>query len=207
LRGSAPGFEPSVFTAGADAHLAFSAPRPIPLSVGAVNARMLRAAGAWADGVQLGAAVSPGYVRWAGQQIARGAADAGRDPVALDLASNVLVSVDRDRRAARDAVREVLAYYLHRVERVVLDTSAADPEELARVARAVTDDGVASGARLVSDALIDTFAAAGTPDDVAERLRDYVNAGLRGVLAWHVIGPHPAEALALLAAEVRPRVF
>jgi 5,10-methylenetetrahydromethanopterin reductase len=202
-----PSIAGDVFAARADAHLDFSPSTPIPLYVGAVNARMLRAAGAWADGVQLGAAVSPGYVRWAWQQIALGAADAGRDPAVLDLASNVLVSVDRDRRAARDAVRAVLAYYLHRVERVVLDTSGADPSEIARVARAVNEEGVASGAAMVSDALIDTFAAAGTPDEVAARLRIYADAGLRGVLAWHVIGPNRAEALELLADEVRPRVI
>jgi len=64
---------------------------------------MLQAAGAWADGVLLGAIVSPGYVRWSWAQIVRGAQAAGRDPSEIDLASNVLVSVDPDPRAARDA--------------------------------------------------------------------------------------------------------
>src|SRR5438270_13097126 len=76
----------------------------VPIYVGAVNARMLRAAGALADGVQLGAIVSPGYLRWSWQQIAEGASEAGRDPAQLDLASNVLVSLDSDARTARDAV-------------------------------------------------------------------------------------------------------
>jgi alkanesulfonate monooxygenase SsuD/methylene tetrahydromethanopterin reductase-like flavin-dependent oxidoreductase (luciferase family) len=51
------------------------------------------------------------------------------------------------------------------------------------------------------------FAAAGDPEHVAERLDAYVAAGLRGVLAWHVIGPQPARSLQLLADVVRPRVF
>jgi 5,10-methylenetetrahydromethanopterin reductase len=168
---------------------------------------MLRAAGALADGVQLGAIVSPGYARWAWQQVSRGAAEAGRDPAELDLVSNVLLSVDRDRRAAREAVGNVLAYYIHRVEPVVLSTSGADPDELERVRQTVLDEGVAAGARWVSEALIDTFAAAGDPDHVAERLGFYLDAGLHGVLAWHVIGPDPARSLQLLAEVVRPRVF
>ncbi|TME96267.1 MAG: LLM class flavin-dependent oxidoreductase [Chloroflexi bacterium] len=151
--------------------------------------RMLRAAGALADGVQLGAIVSPGYVRWAWQQIVRGATEAGRDPSQIDLASNVLASVDADARAARDAVRHVLAYYIHRVEPVVLSTSGADHEELERIRHVVLSDGVEAGARLVTDGLIDVFAAAGDAGHVAERLREYLQAGLRGVLAWHVIGP------------------
>src|SRR6202021_325150 len=87
-------------------------------------------------------------------------------PGELDLGSNVLVGVDRDARAARAAVRSVLAYYAARVEPVVLTTSGGDPDELARVQRAVTDHGVDAGAALVTDGLIDTFAAAGDPDQV-----------------------------------------
>jgi 5,10-methylenetetrahydromethanopterin reductase len=208
LRGETPPDAPSVFAARPDAHLDFARHRPsVPVYIGAVNARMLRAAGALADGVQLGAIVSPGYARWAWQQVSGGARAAGRDPAQIDLASNVLVSVDPDARAARDAVREVLAYYIHRVEPVVLSTSGADPDELQRVRQAVLGEGVAAGARRISEAHIDTFAAAGDPDQVAARLRAYVDAGLRGVLAWHVIGPDPTRALQLLAEDVRPRVF
>jgi alkanesulfonate monooxygenase SsuD/methylene tetrahydromethanopterin reductase-like flavin-dependent oxidoreductase (luciferase family) len=174
--------------------------------VGAVNQRMLRAAGGVADGVQLGAIVSPGYAAWAWEQIQLGAREVGRDPAELDVASNVLLSVDHDAQAARNAVRRVLAYYIHRVEPVVLLTSGADPEELQRVRETVLQDGLPAGARQVSDALIDTFAAAGDPDHVVKRLEAYVAAGLNGVLAWHVIGPNPARSLRLLADLVRPRV-
>jgi 5,10-methylenetetrahydromethanopterin reductase len=207
LRGER-GLDGTVFAVRAEAKLDFPRLRSaVPIYVGAVNGRMLRASGAWADGVQLGAVVSPGYVRWSWAQIERGALAAGRDASELDLASNVLVSVDRDPRAARDAVKHVLAYYLQRVEPIVRETSGADPDEMARVCRAVAEEGVDAGARLVSDGLIDTFAAAGDPDHVAERLREYVAAGLRSPLAWHVIGPDRAQALHLLANEVRPHVL
>ncbi len=206
LRGE-PGIDGQVFAVRSDAKLDFARHRSaVPIYVGAVNGRMLRAAGAWADGVQLGAIVSPGYARWAWAQIARGAREAGRDPADLDLASNVLVSVDREAQAARGAVRHVLAYYVHRVEPVVLSTSGADPDAIERVRRAVVDNGVDAGAQLVTDEMIDRFAAAGTPEHVAGRLREYVGAGLRGVLAWHVIGPDRRRGLELLASEVRALV-
>ncbi len=206
LHGEA-GVEGEVFPVRADAALAFRPIRPIPLYVGAVNAGMLRASGRWADGVELGAIVSPGYVRWSWDRIVEGARAAGRDPASLDLASNVLVSVDRDHRAARDAVRHVLAYYAGRVEPVVLSTSGADPEEIARVRRVAAAEGADAAAGLVSDGLIDTFAAAGDPDHVAARLREYAAAGLRGLNAWYVLGPDPDLAMTLLAREVRDRVL
>jgi 5,10-methylenetetrahydromethanopterin reductase len=204
---SGEGVDGNIFTVRADATLDFSPVSPIPIYVGAVNAGMLRASGRWADGVELGAIVSPGYVAWAWEQISAGAAAAGRDPATLDLASNVLVSVDADRRAARDAVREVLAYYAGRVEPVVLSTSGADPDEIERLRTATIEGGVAAGIGYVTDGLIDAFAAAGDPDEVADRLRAYAQAGLRGINAWYVLGPDRHKALELLAKEVRPRVL
>jgi 5,10-methylenetetrahydromethanopterin reductase len=197
--------EPSTFTARPGTRLDFPPFRPrLPIYVGAVNARMLEVSGALADGVQLGAITSPSYVRWARERIADGARTAGRDPDALDLAANILISVDRDAATARDAVREVLAYYLHRVEGVVVETSGADPGQVDTVRRAVRADGVAKGAQAVTDHLIDVFAAAGEPDQVAERLRDYADAGLAGLLAWYVFGPNPRQGLELLARNVAP---
>ena len=205
LRGE-PGVDGSIFPVRSDATLDFPVLARIPVYVGAVNAKMLHAAGAWADGVELGAIVSPGYARWAWHQVADGAQAMGRDPAELDLASNVLVSVDHDARAARDAVRSVLAYYMHRVEEVVLSTSGAEPERIERVRHSVLEHGVEAGARQLDDALIDTFAAAGEPQHVVERLRQFAAAGLRGVLAWHVIGPDRMRSLRLLAEEVWPHV-
>jgi alkanesulfonate monooxygenase SsuD/methylene tetrahydromethanopterin reductase-like flavin-dependent oxidoreductase (luciferase family) len=185
-----------IFRVRRDAHLDFSTCRPaVPVYVGAVNARMLRAAGMWADGVQLGAMVSPGYARWACEQIAAGASCAARDAANLDAAR------------ARAAVREVMAYYMHRVEPVVLSTSGADPQKIERVRVAVLEHGAEAGARLIDDELIDSFAAAGDPEHVAERLVAYLNSGIRGLLAWHVIGPDRRRGMELLARVVRPRVF
>jgi 5,10-methylenetetrahydromethanopterin reductase len=106
------GPNPQVFVVRPDAALSFEPlRRHIPLYVGAVNRRMLEASGALADGVYLGAITSPGYVAWAGHHVRTGAAGAARDPASVDLVANVLTSVARDPRAARAAVRSVLAYY------------------------------------------------------------------------------------------------
>ncbi len=202
-----PGVDGSVFAVRADAALDFAPARPnLPLYVGAVNARMLATAGCMADGVQLGAITSPGYARWAWARIEEGAQMAGRDPGSIDLTSNVLVSVADDPVAARNSVRQVLAYYLHRVEGVVVDTSGADPDHVEAVRQAVRVRGVRAGATAVTDHLIDVFAAAGTPDDVVARLGEFAAAGIRGILAWYVFGPEPLAGIRQIAAEVAPFV-
>jgi 5,10-methylenetetrahydromethanopterin reductase len=206
-QGRQGGIDGEVFPVRSTAGLDFDPfRRNIPIYVGAVNQRMLEATGAWADGAYLGAITSPGYARWAAGRVADGARSAGREPHSIDLIANVLVSVGRDAAQARRAVRSVLAYYLHRVEGVVVDEAGADPDAVADVRAAVRDHGVEAAAGRVGTQLIDVFAAAGDVDDVTERLRQYVDAGLRGVLGWHVFGPDPAVGLRLLAKEVWPHV-
>lgn len=204
LRG-AGGQDGQSFAVRADAALDF-APlrRELPIYVGAVNARMLQTAGQLADGVQLGAITSPGYARWAWERIAVGARSVGRDPAEVDLAANVLVSIDDNPRAARDAVREVLAYYLSRVDGVVVEAAGADLEEVALVKRTVALAGIRPGAAAVTEELIDVFAAAGAPGQVAERLDKFVAAGIRGLLAWYVLGPDPVVGIRQLASAVAP---
>ena len=116
------------------------------------------------------------------------------------------MSVADDAASAREAVREVLAYYLYRVEGVVITTSGADPDQVARIRTTVVNDGIAAGARAVDDELIDIFAAAGTPDHVAARLQEYADAGIRGLLAWHVFGPDRLVGVRQLATDVLPRL-
>lgn len=204
LSGTA-GLDGSVFTVRADAALDFVPIRPdLPLYVGAVNARMLQASGALSDGVQLGAITSPGYAKWAWARIEEGARAAGRDPRSIDLTSNVLVSVADDPAKARDSVRQVLAYYLHRVEGVVVDTSGAEPGDVRAVREAVGVGGIQAGAAAVTDHLIDVFAAAGTPDQVLARLNEFAAAGIRGLLAWYVFGPEPLAGIRQIATEVAP---
>jgi 5,10-methylenetetrahydromethanopterin reductase len=196
------------FTVSTQARLDFEPlRRDLPVYAGAVNERMLRAAGAYADSVELGALMSAGYVRWALGVIAEGAAEAGRDPAAQDIAAPLMVSVAADARAAREAVKTRLAYYLHRVEKVVYAHSGADPGDIQKVRDVTTEQGTEAGAAVVTDEIIDTFAIAGDTALAVRRFRDYAEAGIRGLIIQHVPGPERVEGLTLIAKEVVPHVL
>lgn len=207
LRGDALDFTPTTFRASPCLRLDLPPEQPVRLDLGPVNARLMQAGGELADGVQLGAIVSPGYVRWSLDQLAIGAARSSRSVDEVVVSSNVLVSVDEDRLAARDAVREVLAYYLWRVEGVVVERSGADPDNVTAVRAAVTEGGAAAGGKLLDDQVIDTFAATGPPDEVADRLGTWVRAGVQLPLAWHTLGADREAALRTLATHVRPALL
>lgn len=206
-RGDALDFAPTTFRAPADTVLDQPSPREVPVDLGAVNKRMMQAVGEHANGVQLGAITSVGYTKWSVERIAEGAHRVGRDPLDLLVTGNVLTSVDDDRERARGAVRTVLAYYLHRVEGVVVDESGADPDQVNAVRIAVREDGVSAGAEAVSESLIDIFAVAGTPDEVIEGLRPFALAGMHIPLLWHTLGPDQQHATEVLAHVVRPAVI
>jgi 5,10-methylenetetrahydromethanopterin reductase len=180
--------------------------RDLPVYAGAVNERMLRAAGGYADSVELGAIMSTGYVRWAVGVIGQGAVDAGRDPASQDIAAPLMVSVGTDAKAAREAVKPGLAYYLYRVEKVVHEHSGADAADVARVRELTAERGPDAGATMVTDEIIDTFAVAGDPPLAVRRFREYAEAGLRGLIIQHVPGPGRVEGLSLIAKEVVPHV-
>ena len=180
--------------------------RDLPVYAGAVNQRMLRAAGAYADSVELGAIMSAGYVRWALEVIGEGAAAAGRDPASQDIAAPLMTSVGTDAAAAREAVKAELAYYLYRVEKVVYAHSGADPGDIQKVREVTTERGPEAGAALVTDEIIDTFAIAGDTALAIRRFREYAEAGIRGLIVQHIPGPERVKGLTLIANEVAPHV-
>jgi 5,10-methylenetetrahydromethanopterin reductase len=196
------------FTVSTEAKLDFEPlRRDLPVYAGAVNERMLRASGSYADSVELGALMSTGYVRWAIGVIGQGAVAAGRDPATQDIAAPLMVSIGTDAHAAREAVKTRLAYYLHRVETVVHAHSGADPGDIQKVRDVTTERGVDAGAAVVTDEIIDTFAVAGDPALAVRRFREYAEAGLQGLIIQHVPGPERVDGLTLIAKEVVPHVL
>lgn len=205
LRGEPVG-ETEIFQVSPDARLDFEPyRRDLPVYAGAVNARMLRATAAVADAVELGAIASLGYVRWCLERLAEGAGAAGRDLDGFDVAAPLFVHVDRDAAVAREAVRPRLAFYLGRVEPVVLGTAGLDPELVDRVRRDILDDGATAAGR-IPDAVVDAFTVAGDPEHVARRLEEYVRLGLRGLILQNPGGARWAAGLRLFAEEVLPHV-
>jgi 5,10-methylenetetrahydromethanopterin reductase len=181
--------------------LDFPPAQPPPLHLAAVNARALALAGEIADGTVLSVLAGPAYVRWARERIAEGARRAGRDPVGHRVTAFALCAVDADAERARAAVRDAVAMFL-----AAEATSALVrvPGRAAELAALLGAGGPLAGR--IPDAWLDEFAVAGTPEQVAARLRALRAAGADAVGLWLFPTDRAVEVAELVAAEVLPRL-
>ncbi|MFQ5692016.1 MAG: LLM class flavin-dependent oxidoreductase [Nitrospinota bacterium] len=178
----------------------------IPVYYGVKGPKLLRLAGAVADGVLLTNPTTPEYVRETRALIEAGAWEAGRDLSDFKTAAFVTLSVGDDREKARDAVREMLATYVDHVGSDHADILGLTESEVAAFREAMRAGGAAAAAKWVKDDLIDRLAVAGTAAECAERLSAYVEAGLDVPVAFHTLGPDRERAIRIIGEELIPAV-
>ncbi|MEV6596472.1 LLM class flavin-dependent oxidoreductase [Actinoplanes sp. NPDC051346] len=167
--------------------------RDIPVLLGTHGSRSCRLAGQVADGVFL-PGFAPEIVKWKREQVAAGAAAAGRGPGSLELWSRGAVFVHEDADHAREYVRSYAAtsaYFLWKSALVRQSTQSqalreAMPEpllaEMARLAVEYAWDqhevvGAPHAAALSAE-LIDCFAIYGPQSRCLERLHELESLGV-----------------------------
>jgi 5,10-methylenetetrahydromethanopterin reductase len=113
--------------------------------------------------------------------------------------------VDEDRSAARRLARREVALYLPVVAE--LDpTVQIEPELLARLKAAAARYDFDAAAALISDDLLDRFAIAGAPADVASHVEALIAAGAARVEFGTPHGLMPEQGLRLLGEQVLPQI-
>jgi 5,10-methylenetetrahydromethanopterin reductase len=161
------------------ARLDFTPLRPtIPIYLGVTGPKALALAGEIADGVILNGFVSLEYTRRAVDIIRSAAQAAGRDPDAIEITASTVVSIAADARAARDAVRPLVALYLAEFPNVARESGV--PAELrARIAALHQSRGSAAAATLVADDVVDALTCSGTLATVRDALERRRQAGVQ----------------------------
>jgi len=113
--------------------------------------------------------------------------------------------VDRDGDAARRLARREVAMYLDVI--AALDPTVELPPDVLPSIRARLADGDDEGAGgMVPRDVLDLFAFAGTPDDIAEQALGLVAAGVYRIEFGTPHGIDSAEGIALLGREVLPQL-
>jgi alkanesulfonate monooxygenase SsuD/methylene tetrahydromethanopterin reductase-like flavin-dependent oxidoreductase (luciferase family) len=156
----------------------------IPIFMAGVNARMIEAAGAVADGLVGHPLFTPEYVHEVARPaLARGAERGSRDS-APPIAGYITTSVSDDRDAARRNAAAIIAFNSTvKTYRAVHVVSGFEAEADA-VREAWAKGDFAGMAAAVTDEMIDTIALAGTPDEVRARFEERWDGVYERALLW-----------------------
>jgi 5,10-methylenetetrahydromethanopterin reductase len=186
---------------------------PVPLYVAGTGPRMQQLAGEVGDGLLTPSITTPAFVRYARENMADGAARAGRDPDELDLGCTVVASVDEDRDRGREGAREIAGMYLaNKVQNIqasadtLLEKAELKMAEIRPVAEAMERDGRLAAARAVTDEILDkTKPIAGTPEECIAAIEEYRDAGCTHVML-ELWGRDRNEQIRLFGERVLPAV-
>jgi alkanesulfonate monooxygenase SsuD/methylene tetrahydromethanopterin reductase-like flavin-dependent oxidoreductase (luciferase family) len=151
-------------------------PRSVPpLYVGAMREKSLQLAGRVGDGTILTGMSSPAYVSWAREHIRAGMVEAGRAQHRIVVYMDV--KVHQDGEMARSTMRRYLAARLPWTDVQLNALGIAD--EVAALTQAGDIDEIA---RQIPDAWVDTFCAAGSPQQAADAVQRLYSAGADSVV-------------------------
>lgn len=168
----------------------------VPIVLAASGPQMLELAGAEADGVLISAATSTAFIRWCLENVDRGAARR-EAPGRCRRMALVYTRIADVERVALDGIRRTMGFILrgpHHAKNVELAGTKLDQAALWNAYR---DENWPEVERLVSDAVLRSHAAAGTPAQVRERYGDYRALGLDEVIVGGIDDRHGiARALA-----------
>lgn len=181
-----------------------AAPTPVPLFIGSLNKLSLRMTGELADGLCLNQ-FAPGHLPRMLAEVRAGAEQAGRSlPADFPVMARLFVAVTDDVPAARDFVRSIFAPYVandgyNRFYRWMGYEAAAET-----IGAAAARGDRAAMAAAMTDEIIDDLFILGDAAFVADRVDQYVDAGIT-IPALEILAPSPDAVLASLEAVIAAR--
>ena len=155
-------------------------PKQVPIYIGATGMKMMELTGEIADGVVLNYLVSAEYNKRAMQHLEIGASRSGRSIEDLDRPQLVVCSVANERQEALDSARLMVTQYLGQQPHI-MKASGVPEEILDEIGRVLTwpatHEQVEAASALVPDEIVQMICAAGTPDEVREKVSQYMADG------------------------------
>lgn len=206
LDGSGRGYEGSAFRLETGVRLRYPLERPdVPILLGTWGPLGMKLAGEVADEIKVGGSANPAMVGVVRSRVDSGIGRAGRAAGSVGIVLGAVTVVDRDGDAARAHARRQVAMYLDVV--AALDPTVELPEDLLPAIRSRLAEGDDEGAgRLVPRDVLDLFAFAGTPDDIAAQAHRLIAAGVDRIEFGTPHGIDSAQGIELLGREVLPQL-
>ncbi len=177
--------------------------RDLPIYGGGWGSEFLRMTGEVCDG-SLPMVTPPASASLMLAPIFDGLRRAGRDPADFEIAGCAWVSISESGDAARDSIREIVAYFVPYLEQEALDTIGVTPADVAPIRECIVAGDYRGAASRVTDRMLG-LALVGTSGEVVEQIEGLLEAGVTHVSLGGPLGPDPRRAIELLGDEVLPR--
>ncbi|HVE76778.1 MAG TPA: LLM class flavin-dependent oxidoreductase [Actinomycetota bacterium] len=152
-------------------------PQPLPVLIAALGPKMLQLAGEKSDGVVLWLSSVHHIKETVMPNITAGAAKAGKSVKDLEVFACLFAAPGPNRKSARDAIRrQIFAYVQLPFYRTAM-IEAGFQEDLTKFDEAMKDGDLPLALEGLSDQLIDSIAATGNEEEVAQTLNAFCEAG------------------------------
>ena len=160
-------------------------PGPVPIFLAALRERMLRLAGAEADGVLINW-LAPEDVPTVVREVRRGAARAGRDPDGVEVACRIFLCVSENVEAARQIARRYIAAYLTVPVYADFHRWLGRGEALRPMQEAWAAGDRRGATAAIPDEVVDAVFVAGDAATCRRKLQAYVDAGVQTPIVYIV---------------------
>lgn len=204
LSGDTSGYAGTVYRIESGFRLRYTPLRPqVDVLLGVWGPRGAALAAEVADEVKIGGTANPDMVALMSRWLTERCQELHRDPAEIGVVAGAVTVVDTDGEAARDRARTEVAMYLDVV--AALDpTVTVDPDLLAELRVLLAADRHQAAGALLPDDLLDRFAFAGTPEQVAAHAIRLFEAGATRVEFGTPHGLDSSTGIDLLGSEVLP---
>lgn len=176
----------------------------VPIYIAAYRTPFLQMAGRKADGYIARPAESIPNLKRLLAKLRAAAVEAGRDDKSIDVTGYILTHVDKSRREALNrAKREPFVIYMMSIlSTFSLEKAGFEPALRDQIAVAWRAEDYHKAAGLIPDEMLDAFSLCGTPEEVAEGLARYNEAGMTTPLIQPILQEEDQIKKVLEAAEI-----
>ncbi len=186
-----------------EAYLRIKPARRIPIYLGAMSPLMVKEIGRIADG-GLPLLFPPEHIQSIIPQVRSGAEETGRRFDEIDLAACIWCSISTDRAAARDALKEKIAYYGHAMSETILSQLGLRHSDFAEIEQAVMHNhDLKRAISLVTEPMMQ-IGIAGDAHDLILRIESLIHMGATHISFGPPLGPDITTAIETLGREVLP---